>query len=133
MDEAKEVSAGLEDVKPMLFDSPEWKEICKRENYIGPEALLEEILEKRVWSNVEILWVVRRMLYHYGGKDKLLKKAPVERIMLNTALVLRVLYMLIDYTNPDLDDNTRAYLASKLTDATWGINEGTRRYLRKRQ
>ncbi len=130
--EEQEIFTGLEDLKLTLFDSKEWREICNRENYIGPEALLEEILDKRVWSNVEILWVVKRMLFYYGAKDSVLKKAPPERLLLNMAAVLRVLYMLLDYTNPDLDDNIRAYISSKLTDATWGINERTRQYLYKR-
>ncbi|ADI01628.1 MAG TPA: hypothetical protein GXX39_06640 [Syntrophothermus lipocalidus] len=131
MDE-HEIFTGLEDVKLTLFDSTEWREICNRENSIGPEALLEEILDKRVWSNVEILWVVKRMLFYYGSKDSVLKKAPPERLLLNMAAVLRVLYMFVDYTNPELDDNIRSYISSKLTDATWGINQRTRQYLRKR-
>ena len=131
MDE-QEIFTGLEDVKLTLFDSKEWREICNRENYIGPEALLEEILDKRVWNNVEMLWVVKRMLFYYGAKDSILKKAPPERLLRNMAAVLRVLYMLIDYTNPELDDNIRSYISSKLTDATWGINQGTRQYLHKR-
>jgi len=131
MDE-QTIFTGLEDLKLSLFDTPAWKEICNRENSIGPEALLEEILEKRIWSNAEILWVVKRLLFHYGLKDKVLKKAPVERIFLNMTAVLRVLYMVLDHTNPELDDNIRSYIASKLTDATWGINEHTRYYLRKR-
>jgi hypothetical protein len=124
--------ANLEQLKFGIFDTPEWNEICKRENKIGSEAVLEEILDKRLWTNAEIMWVVRRLLFHYGSRDQVLQKAPLERLMLNTAEILRVLYLIIDYTDPDLDDNFRAYICSKMTDAAWGVNESTRRYLMKR-
>ena len=32
----------------------------EREEEVGPETLLEEILEKRNWTNSEILWTIRR-------------------------------------------------------------------------
>ncbi len=36
--------------------------------------LLAEIIEKRIWSNEEILWVMKRLIFFYGKKDKLLKR-----------------------------------------------------------
>ena len=38
-----------------VLESQEWQEIMKKEEEIGPEALLEEILDKRIWTNSEIL------------------------------------------------------------------------------
>jgi hypothetical protein len=128
-----ELYEGLEALKLTIFETAEWRELINRENYYGPEQVLEEILDKRTWSNAEILWVTRRLLYHYGGKDRLLKQAPVERVFLNFAGVLRVLFMLLDHLDPELDENMRAYVSAKLADATWGINERTRYYLRKAQ
>lgn len=60
-----------------IMGSTEWKELENRENLIGPEALLDEIINKRLWSNTEIAWVIRRMIYYYGRKDALLKKSPL--------------------------------------------------------
>lgn len=114
-----------------IVESREWKEIENREFTIGPDALLDELLEKRMWTNTEITWVLKRMIYFYGKKDSLLLKAPPERIFLNLVDVLRSFYLLIDLTNPEIDDNMRSYLTSKLADATWGINSRTRDYLHK--
>ena len=76
--------AGLEQLKFGIFDTPEWNDICKRENQIGPEAVLEEILDKRLWTNAEIMWVVRRLLFYYGSRDKVLQKVRWKDL-LNTA------------------------------------------------
>lgn len=114
-----------------VVGSKEWNELENREFAIGPDALLDEILEKRQWTNVEIAWVLKRMIFFYGKKDSLLLKAPPERIFLNLVDILRAFYLLVDLLNPDLDDNMRSYICSKLADATWGINSRTREYLRK--
>ncbi|NLB88523.1 MAG: hypothetical protein GX790_04760 [Syntrophomonadaceae bacterium] len=114
-----------------VVGSKEWNELENREFTIGPDALLDEILEKRQWTNVEIAWVLKRMIYFYGKKDSLLLKAPPERIFLNLVDILRAFYLLVDLINPDLDDNMRSYICSKLADATWGINSRTREYLQK--
>ena len=112
-----------------ILESREWQEIMEREKEIGPEALLEEILEQRTWTNAEILWTIRRMIFYYALHDNLLQSAPVERIFDNIVSILRAFYMIFDQANPDLDDNIRSYISAKITDATWGINAGTRYYL----
>lgn len=109
----------------------EWRELEEKEFSIGPDALLDELLEKRKWTNTEIAWVLKRMIYFYGRKDALLLKAPPERIFMNLIDVLRVSYLILDLTNPELDDNISSYISSKLADATWGINNRTRDYLHK--
>jgi len=114
-----------------VLESKEWQEIMEREKEVGPEALLEEILEQRAWSNGEILWTIRRMIYYYALHDKLLQQAPIERIFDNFVGMLRGFYMIFDQANPQLDDNIRSYISAKITDATWGINAGTRSYLSK--
>jgi len=117
--------------QPTVFNSLEWKELIKTENQKGPEIVLEEILQKKIWSNAEIMWVLKRMLFFYGKKDSLLQKVPVERLFANMSAVLRVLYIVIDQQNPDLDNNLKSYMCAKLKDATWGINQTTRSYLEK--
>jgi len=114
-----------------VLESQEWQEIMEREKEIGPEALLEEILERRTWNNSEILWTIRRMIFYYALHDKLLQCAPIERIFENVVSMLRAFYMIFDQANPDLDDNIRSYISTKIADATWGINAGTRYYLSK--
>ena len=114
-----------------IMGSTDWKELENRENLIGPEALLDEIINKRLWNNTEIAWVIRRMVYYYGRKDALLKKVPIERLFLNILDVLRVFFLLLDHSDPDIEENMRLYISSKLTDATWGINSRTREYLHK--
>lgn len=114
-----------------ILESQEWQEMLEREEEVGPETLLEEILEKRNWTNSEILWTIRRMIYHYALHDPVLKKAPVERIFDNFVSILRGFYMIFDQANPQLDDNIRSYISAKIIDATWGISDGTRSYLSK--
>lgn len=116
---------------PTVMGSQDWKELEKRENNIGPEALLQEILDKRSWNNAEILWVLRRLIYYYGKKDELLKRIPVERAFTNFVDILRAFYLVLDGVDPDLDQNMRIYISQKLGDATWGINAQTRDYLHK--
>lgn len=118
-------------IPPTIVGNKEWQELLDKENELGPDLLLDELLEKRNWSNVEIVWVLKRMIFYYGKKDSLLSKAPTERIFTNFTDILRVFYLLLDYTNPELDDNTRSYISAKLADATWGINSRTRSYLSK--
>jgi len=93
--------------------------------------LLDQILEKRIWSNVEILWVIRRLIFHYALHDEVLKKAPLDKLFDNFVAFLRAAYMIIDQANPELDDNIRTYVCTKLNEATWGISPGTRYYLEK--
>ncbi len=119
---------GLDDT---VFGSQAWKDIENLEYSLGSEALLDQILQKDEWSNVEMLWVIKCMVYYYGKKDKPLKGIPVDRMFLNMVDILRCLYLLLDYANPELDSNMRKYLSVKLGDATWGLNSRTRSYLYK--
>lgn len=116
-----------------IFEGPEWAEMEKREFSSGPDALLEELIQQHEWSNAEMMWVLKYMMYHYGRKDSLLKNIPADRLFMNLMDILRVMYILIDHTNPELDLNMRRYLTVKLADATWGLNEHTRNYLLKIQ
>ena len=93
--------------------------------------MLSKIIDKRLWTNAEIAWVLRRLIYFYGKKDTYLKEAPIDRIFANMVGILRVFYLLFDQLDPDIDDNMRTYVCSKLGDATWGINSRTREYLYK--
>jgi hypothetical protein len=45
--------------------------------------------------------------------------------------VLRSFFLVFDRLDPNLDDNIRSYICSKMTDATWGMTSRTREYLRK--
>jgi len=114
-----------------IFTSKAWEELQKREYQIGPEALLDEIIEKRLWTNEEIAWVLRRLIYYYGQKNTYLKDAPIERVFLNMVDILRAFFLLFDLLDPDIDDNMRTYICSKLADATWGVNSRTREYVHK--
>ncbi|QGT99632.1 hypothetical protein SYNTR_1039 [Candidatus Syntrophocurvum alkaliphilum] len=114
-----------------VYESQDWKELEQKENEIGPEKLLDEIINKKVWTNSEILWIIRRMIFYYGKKDEILKNAPVDRIFTNMVDVLRAFYILLDRLDPEVDDNLRSYVCAKLSDATWGINDNTRSYLYK--
>lgn len=114
-----------------VFGSKEWMELEKNEFELGPEQLLQAIASKKAWSNQEILWVLKRLIYYYGKKDALLKKAPSERLMVNMVDVLRAFYIIFDISDPDLDENLRSYVCTKLADATWGISSPTREYLYK--
>lgn len=51
-----------------VIGSREWKELESRGFSIGEENLLEEILNKKVWSNAEIIWVIKRLILYYGKK-----------------------------------------------------------------
>ncbi len=114
-----------------VFGTQEWRDIENREFSMGPDNLLDEIIGKDEWSNVEMLWIIKKMVYYYGKKDQLLKNVPVERLFLNMVDILRALYLLLDHANPQLDVNMRKYLSVKLADATWGLNSRTREYLYK--
>ena len=114
-----------------ITDTNEWKELEAREFAIGPDNLMNEILEKKLFSNAEIMWILKRMVFFYGKKDVLLKLAPPERLLMNMNDILRAFYILFDLESPDMDDNIRSYISSRLTDATWGISSRTREYLAK--
>lgn len=114
-----------------VFGSDEWVELEKRENTIGPDNLLDEIIDKKLWSNAEILWVIKRLVYFYGKKDPILKKIPVDRLFTSMNDVLRIFYLIFDITDPELEENMLGYICTKLTDSTWGINKRTRGYLYK--
>jgi hypothetical protein len=118
-------------IPPSVMGTDAWKEIEKLENTIGPDNLLNQILDKKVWSNAEIVWVLKRMIFYYGKKDELLRKAPIDRIFNNMVDILRVFFLVYDKVDPDLDENMRSYICAKMTDATWGINSRTREYLYK--
>lgn len=114
-----------------IMDSGEWKELELKENEIGSDNLLEEIINKKIWSNAEIIWILRRLVYFYGKNDTLLKNVPPDRLLANMTDVLRAFFLLYDTLDPDLDDNTKSYICAKLTDATWGISNRTRIYLER--
>jgi len=114
-----------------ITDTSEWKDLEAREYSIGPDKLLDEIINKKLFTNVEIMWLLRRMVFFYGKKDGLLKLVPAERLMANMNDILRAFYLIFDQQNPELDDNIRSYICTRLTDATWGINTRTREYLYK--
>lgn len=114
-----------------ITETNEWKDIEAREAVIGPDNLLNEILDKKLFSNVEIMWILRRMVYFYGKKDSLLKMAPPERLLINMNDILRAFYILFDLQSPEMDANIRSYISARLTDATWGISTRTREYLNK--
>lgn len=114
-----------------VVGSEEWEQLTKKENQLGPQGLLEEIIGKKLWSNAEIAWVLKHLVYHFGKKDSLLKKAPPQRLMKSMGDILRSFYLIFDLIDPELEDNTRSYICSKLVDATWGVNERTRSYLEK--
>jgi hypothetical protein len=114
-----------------ITETSAWKDIETRENTIGPDNLLAEIMDKKLFSNAEIMWVLRRMVFFYGKKDSLLKIAPPERLLMNMNDILRAFYILFDLQSPEMDDNIRSYISTRLTDATWGISTRTREYLYK--
>jgi len=114
-----------------ITDTEAWRDLEAREYLIGADQLLAEIMEKRLFSNVEIMWVLKKMVYYYGGKDNLLKLAPPERLLMNMNSILRAFYIFFDVQSPELDDNIRSYISARLTDATWGISARTREYLYK--
>lgn len=121
----------LLNIPETVFGSKEWQELEQMEYKIGPENLLKKITEKKLWSNAEILWVLKRMIYCYGKKDAILKKTPVDRLFNNVVDILRAFYLVFDKVDPDLDDNIRSYICAKITDSTWGISTNTRDYLYK--
>lgn len=114
-----------------ITETQEWKDLEAREFAIGADNLMSEIIDKKLFSNVEIMWILKRMVYFYGKKDALLKVAPPERLLMNMNDILRAFYILFDLESPDMDDNIRSYISARLTDATWGINARTREYLYK--
>ena len=114
-----------------IIDTDEYKELEKREFSIGADQLMDEILAGRLFTNAEIMWVLRRMVYFYGRRDALLKVAPPERLLMNMNNLLRAFYILFDLESPEMDDNIRSYISARLTDATWGASKRTREYLYK--
>ncbi|MBO8158531.1 hypothetical protein [Thermosyntropha sp.] len=122
---------GVLGIPATVIGSREWKELENRGFSIGEDNLLDEILKKKVWSNTEIIWVIKRLIFYYGKKDELLLKVPKERLFMNMVDILRAFFILFDSLNPSLDDNIRSYISAKLTDSTWGITSHTRNYLAK--
>ncbi|MDD2619110.1 MAG: hypothetical protein PHC92_00350 [Syntrophomonadaceae bacterium] len=114
-----------------ILGSQEWQEIEQKENTIGPDDLLNEIIDKKIWNNAEIMWVIKRLIYFYGKNDSLLKKAPTERLFTNILDILKVFFLIFDINDPDLDPNMRSYICSKMGDSTWGVSTRTREYLYK--
>ncbi|MEN6349029.1 MAG: hypothetical protein ABFD08_06490 [Syntrophomonas sp.] len=114
-----------------IIGSKEWKDIEERENRLGPDQLLGEIIDQKLWTNAEIMWVIRRMIFFYGKKDSLLKSSPADRLFTNILDVLKAFFIIFDINDPELDNNMRSYVCSKLADSTWGINPRTREYLYK--
>ena len=118
-------------IPPTVFGSQEWKDLEQKENTIGPDNLLTEIIEKKLWNNAEIMWVIKRLIFFYGKNDSLLKEAPTERLFTNILDILKVFFLIFDINDPDLDVNMRSYVCAKLADSTWGVNSRTRGYLYK--
>jgi hypothetical protein len=114
-----------------ITETNEFKDLEAREYAIGPDNLLAEIIDKKLFDNAEIMWVLKRMIFFYGRKDSLLKIAPPERLLTNMNDILRAFYILFDMQSPELDDNIRSYISTRLTNATWGISSRTRDYLYK--
>lgn len=114
-----------------VTETSEWKDLETREYQLGPDQLLAEIMEKKLFSNAEIMWILKRMVFLYGGNDALLKVAPPERLLMNMNDILRAFYLVFDQQSPDLDDNIRSYISARLTNATWGVSARTREYLYK--
>lgn len=114
-----------------LFESPDYRNVLAREDEVGPDKLFEELIQESMLTNAQIMWLLKYMLYHYGGKDKALAAAPPERLLENMGNLLRVNYLLIDSLNPELDDNTRLYISNKLKQATWGLSTNIRQYLNR--
>lgn len=116
-----------------VFEGHEYRELLNREEGIGAEQLFQELLEADILSNAQMMWLLKNMLYYYGGKDATLLKAPPERLLENMGNILRISYMLVDSLDPALDDNTRLYISTKLKQATWGLSPDIRQYLRKKK
>lgn len=114
-----------------ITETNAWKDLETREYQVGPDQLLAEIMEKKLFSNAEIMWILKRMVFLYGGQDALLKITPPERLLKNMNDILRAFYLIFDQQDPELDDNIRSYISARLTDATWGISARTREYLYK--
>lgn len=112
-------------------ESQEYRRLLEHEDSIGTDKLMAEILEKKVWKNEEMIWMLRRLIYWYGRSDALLKKTPVDRLFANMCDILRAFHVFLDRENPDIDENTRSYMSAKLGDAMWGITDNTRIYLEK--
>jgi len=118
-------------VPSTILESSEWKDMEAREFAIGPDNLMSELIDKKLLSNVEIMWILKRMVFFYGSKDSLLKIVPVERLLTNMNDILRAFYILFDQQDPELDDNLRSYISTKVANSTFGINSRTREYLAK--
>lgn len=114
-----------------LFESPDYRNILAREDEIGADQLFEELIQESILTNPQMMWLLKYMLYHYGGKDKALLAAPPERLLENMGNLLRVNYLLIDSLNPELDENTRLYISTKLKQSTWGLSTNIRQYLNR--
>ncbi|MDR1159588.1 MAG: hypothetical protein LBK69_03080 [Syntrophomonadaceae bacterium] len=130
MDDDNEILKSLE-LPATIIGSLEWARMEKTEAAIGEDALLERILSEKLWSNVEIMWVLKKMVFYYGQKDALLQKMPADRLFMNMNDVLRCFFLIFDMLDPEFDDNVRSYVSSKLTDATFGVSQRTRQYLGK--
>ena len=114
-----------------VTETSEWKDLETREYQLGPDQLLAEIMEKKLFSNAEMMWILKRMVFLYGGNDALLKVAPPERLLMNMNDILRAFYLVFDQQSPELDDNIRSYISARLTNSTWGVSARTREYLYK--
>ena len=114
---------------PTLMETPEWQEINNRENILGRDTLLAELLDQPMMTTIEMLWVTRAMLTYYGKKNQLMQKIPLERLQKNISNLLRILVLLLDLRGEVPDENMRAYMTVKLRDACWGLIDPTRKYL----
>lgn len=123
----------LSELQLTVFESSEFRGLLEREQGIGAEKVLEELLNQTVLSNAQLMWILKHMLFYYGSKDKTLLVAPPERLLENMGHLLRITYMIIDSLDPSLDENIRLYISTKLKQATWGLSPDIRQYLDKKR
>lgn len=123
----------LSELQLTVFESSEFRGLLEREQGIGAEKVLEELLNQTVLSNAQLMWILKHMLFYYGSKDKTLLAAPPERLLENMGHLLRITYMIIDSLDPSLDENIRLYISTKLKQATWGLSPDIRQYLDKKR
>jgi hypothetical protein len=113
-----------------LTETREWQDLLAQENQLSPETLLNQLLQRRVLTTVEMMWVVKAMLRAYGQKHSVFHRVPGERLSRTVSSLLRIMFLLLDNQN-EPDDNLRAYITAKLREACWGLTDPTAAYLKK--
>ncbi|MGE5380715.1 MAG: hypothetical protein ACM3NT_06560 [Methylocystaceae bacterium] len=123
----------LSELPLTVFESSEFRALLEREEGVGAQKVMDELLSQTVLSNAQLMWLLKHMLFYYGSKDKTLAAAPPERLLENMGHLLRITYMIIDSLDPRLDENIRLYISTKLKQATWGLSPDIRQYLDKKR